>query len=197
MSTPLTNNELLLLKRGDEYGFNAFYTAFYGMNYMMAAEILNDQDEAKDIVSETFVKLWLRHKNFDSIGAVYNFLKETTKNACLNLLEKKKRERKKYKEAAYLLDHLDEHQIDRAVIKPELLEAIDEMIEQLPNDCRDIFKMIWYEGKRAKEVAGKLNIPEYTVSRKMAKAVKIMKSVPFTNRLLLLLFFLFYMFFKK
>ena len=197
MSTPLTNNELLLLKRGDEYGFNAFYTAFYGMNYMMAAKILNDQDEAKDIVSETFVKLWLRHKNFDSIGAVYNFLKETTKNACLNLIEKKKRERKKYKEAAYLMDHLDEHQIDRAVIKPELLEAIDEMIEQLPNDCRDIFKMIWYEGKRAKEVAAKLNIPEYTVSRKMAKAVKIMKSVPFTNRFLLLLFFLFYMFFKK
>jgi RNA polymerase sigma-70 factor (family 1) len=185
-------------QRGDEYALNAFYTAYSRKLIAFANTLLKNHQEAEDVVSETFLKLWQnRHKNFDSITAVFNFLKETTKNACLNVLKKKEREREKYKGAAYILDRLDEHQFDRAIIKPELLEAIDEMVENLPADCRDIFKMLWFDGKKATDIAKELNIEDHVVSRKKAKAIAFLKSAPFINKFLLPLYILYYMLFKK
>ena len=51
---------------------------------------------------------------------------------------------------------------------------LTETINRLPDDCRKIVEMYYYESMYQKEIAEKLNLSEMSVSRKMKKAFSLM-----------------------
>jgi DNA-directed RNA polymerase specialized sigma24 family protein len=51
------------------------------------AEKLGIGEEAEYIAGESFMKLWDKHADFDSLQAVKSFLYETTRESCLNFFK--------------------------------------------------------------------------------------------------------------
>lgn len=47
---------------------------------------LGDREEAADVVQETFLKYWNKHKDFDDYRKIKSFLYVVVRHACLNLL---------------------------------------------------------------------------------------------------------------
>jgi len=54
----------------------------------------------------------------------------------------------------------------------EIAALIDRMVEQLPERCREVFKLSRYEEKTNKEIALQLGLSENTVRGQLHKAMK-------------------------
>ena len=61
------------------------------------------------------------------------------------------------------------------MIEGELLRKIYPMIETLPNKCKIIFKLIYFEDHSTDEVAQKLHISPRNVLNQKARAIQLLK----------------------
>jgi RNA polymerase sigma-70 factor (ECF subfamily) len=71
------------------------------------------------------------------------------------------------------------------MIKGEMFAVLRMEVEKLPADCRRVFKMLYYEGKKPAEVAAILNISVNTVAAHRYNALKFLRKNSLTDRLLL------------
>ena len=51
---------------------------------------------------------------------------------------------------------------------------LDDIIERLPKDLKQIIKLFYYEDMKQKQIAEKMNMNEMMISRKLKKAYSIM-----------------------
>jgi RNA polymerase sigma-70 factor (ECF subfamily) len=65
---------------------------------------------------------------------------------------------------------------DPQVFPEELEENVRNAIEQLPQQCRTIFKMSRYEEMKYTEIAERLGISINTVENQISKALKMLRS---------------------
>lgn len=174
-------------KKGDSRAFQVIFKQFYGPLCLFADRMLRDRPAAEDIVGETLVKLWNRHTDFENIQNVKAFLYITTRNACLNMLKQMQRESLSRKQLAYISAD-KEGFILNEIVRSEVLQEIRREIENLPAQCRRIFKMSYFEGKKNQEIAELLNISVHTVKNQKARAIQLLKvKLPDRNLVTILL----------
>lgn len=161
--------------KGNVSAFTNIYEHFYKPIYFFAKSFVDDPAQAQDIVSESFMKLWLKHSDFANMDNVKAFLYITTRNACMDFLRFAKRSALTQKEMRYLSDE-GEPSIDFDIINAEIIHEIYLQIENLPNQCAEVFKLSFYEGKKTEEIAQLLSIAKQTVLNQKAKAIKLLRA---------------------
>ena len=70
-------------------GFKNIFLEYYQPLCHLSYHYLEDEDEAKEVVQEAFVKLWEMRENLDKDSNIQNFLFTLVKNNCLNILKRK------------------------------------------------------------------------------------------------------------
>jgi RNA polymerase sigma-70 factor (family 1) len=174
-------------KNGDPRALQVIFKQFYPPLCLFAERMLRDRPAAEDVAGETLVKLWHRHTDFENMQNVKAFLYITTRNACLNLLKQMQRETLSKKQLAYVTVD-KEGFILNDIIRSEVLQEINREIENLPAQCRRIFKMSYFEGKKNQEIADLLSISVHTVKNQKARAIQLLKvKLPDRNLVALLL----------
>jgi RNA polymerase sigma-70 factor (family 1) len=174
-------------KMGDPRALQVIFKLFYPSLCVFAERMLHDRPAAEDIVGETMVKLWNRHADFENLQNVKAFLFITTRNACLNMLKQMQRESLSKKQLAYLSTDKEGYILNE-IVRMEVLAEIRREIENLPAQCRRIFKMSYYEGKKNQEIAEMLKISVHTVKNQKARAIQLLKvKLPDRNLVTLLL----------
>ncbi len=163
------------LKNGNNNALSYFYDLHYTALVYFAIRLTQDEPQAKDIVSESFVKVWEKHQDFTTIENLKAFLYIRCRNECLNYLRSLKR-----KTAAQQLyfDQLElsEDSVLHEIIQAEFLQILDEEISLLPQKCREVFKLLYYEGKKTAEIAMQLDISVKTVRSHKGNAVELLKT---------------------
>jgi RNA polymerase sigma-70 factor (ECF subfamily) len=61
------------------------------------------------------------------------------------------------------------------MIRAEVLREINREIENLPEQCRKIFKMSFFDGKKNQEIASMLEISVHTVKNQKARAIQLLR----------------------
>lgn len=74
------------IQREDKAAFSLLVTEFQPMVFRLAFRLLCDEDEAKDITQETFVKVWLSLKTYNREHRFSTWLYKITCNACYDRL---------------------------------------------------------------------------------------------------------------
>lgn len=162
-------------KRGDIHAFKAVYSMFFPSLCFFAKRLVDNEGEGEDIAADSFVKLLLRHGSFDTLPNIKAFLYITTRNACLNYLRNSQRHHTEKRELNRVQDKTDEHVLSH-MVHAEVLREVEFEIEQLPNRCKEIFKLIYYERRPANEIAGMLGISINTVWVQRAKAIQLIRT---------------------
>ncbi|MDH7461725.1 RNA polymerase sigma-70 factor [Chitinophagaceae bacterium 26-R-25] len=149
----------------------------YNANYLalcyFAFKLVNDREEAQDIVMDSFMSLIHKSDLKNSISAK-SFLYTAVYNRCIDYIRKQKSKSNYYRHlesANEVFDVSDNKQI----LIAEVLQAIHQEIENLPEQRRIIFKSIYFEGKRTCTIAEELNISQQTVLNQKAKALQTIK----------------------
>ncbi|NWJ50522.1 MAG: RNA polymerase sigma-70 factor [Bacteroidetes bacterium] len=191
MNTRGDSNDNLAIefKEGSTEALNRIYLLYFRSLCFFANRIIDDQLEAEDIVAESFIKLWHKHNDFETLTNIKAFLFITTKNSCLNYVKKMERQTSIHEQLQR--EHvLFDDDIYFAELESEMLQLLYNEIERLPRKCRNIFKLIYLEGLKTNEIALQLDISNKTVLNQKLRAIQLLKSALFKKELLFLLLLL-------
>jgi RNA polymerase sigma-70 factor (family 1) len=167
-----------------EYLFNKYYSRLCYYAY----KLIKNQDAAKDLVQNVFLSYWEKRKEHSSEIAIKNFLYLSLRNACLNFIRHDLVE-KKYAES--LPDNiLIEEKGLEYLIKAEAIAAIQNAIKQLPEGCKTVLKLAYFEGLKNDEIATELGISINTVKTQRQRALNLLRSRLSNSAFLLLLILL-------
>ncbi|WP_258104435.1 RNA polymerase sigma factor [Marinoscillum sp. MHG1-6] len=76
---------------GDERAFRRLVDLHADFAYAVACRMVNDEDEAKDIVQETFISVWRSLGKFDPARCFKSWLYRIIVNKCMDVLRKRKK----------------------------------------------------------------------------------------------------------
>jgi RNA polymerase sigma-70 factor (ECF subfamily) len=140
-----------------------------------AEKILGIRQEAEDIVADSFMKLWDKHADFDSLPQIKSFLYVVTRNSCLNFLKYSKRVSASQMEYSYWADS-KEDEILHIMYRAELLLELNSEIEILPQEMKEVFGLSFFHELSPGEIADKLGLSVKTVRDQKAKAVLLIRT---------------------
>ena len=169
------DNWLTAFNQGNSSAFRVIFDNYNKLLFSSVIQLVKDKEQAEDIVSESFTKLWQRHDVFQTEEHIKAFLFVTTRNASLNYLRHIQRKTASQSELSYLQRDKDDQDIITDMIEGELLRKIYPMIETLPNKCKTIFKLIYFEDASTDEVAEKLHISPRNVLNQKRRAIQLLK----------------------
>jgi RNA polymerase sigma-70 factor, ECF subfamily len=186
---PLSNQDgsilLDLIKAGNINAFENLFNSHYSALCIYASKVLGDMDEARDIVQNVFVTFYVNRNAIEVTSSLRSYLYKSVYHACLNHLKKVKLHRRHHEHLKYQLPFSDDHD---ALVNSELEEKIWGVVQRLPEQCRRIFEMNRFEGRKNREIAVTLGISIRTVETQISKALKILREnlITFLVSLLLL-----------
>ena len=160
-----------LEKRNPEL-FNELFKQYSKPLFYYAAKFVEDE-AARDIVQDVFEKLWFDQK-ITVKQSLNSLLFTMVRNSCLQNLEKQK-VRNKYLESNKLKLQEDELQFymneRTSLIEQELENKLHEVLDNLPERCKQIFLMSRFEHKKNREIAEELDISVKAVEKQISKAL--------------------------
>ena len=185
-----TDEELFaLIKEGNHSAYTQIFDRFYVVLYLHALKILQDEDEAKDVVQELFENIWTKRDFLSLNGTVSSYLYACTRNLVLNQIAHKK-VKGRYLDSLDVFMGQETYLTDFYVREKELKRIIEREIASLPQKMGEIFKLSRTEYLSHKEIASRLKLSELTVKTQVKRALKILKpKLDFLIALMLLFIF--------
>jgi RNA polymerase sigma-70 factor, ECF subfamily len=165
------NKGLFTTTRNPEL-FDDLFRQYSKPLFYFAAKFVDDE-AARDIVQDVFVKLW-SDQSITIKQSLNALLFTMVRNSCLQQLDKQK-VRSKYFESAKL--KLQEEELrfymeeKTSLLEQELEDKLNEVLNNLPDRCRQIFSMSRFENKKNKEIAAELDISVKAVEKQITKAL--------------------------
>src|ERR1044072_4961757 len=139
---------LAAFSEGNPAAFAEIYKRFYPVTLLIALRYI-PEDDAKDVRSECFIKLWqARDKlHFESMGALFSWLKVTISNACIDHIRSTGARQIRQSKYSHLeLLRMEREEIFDATDKEAaILRRLLDQIETLPSKYRPVFKLRWLE----------------------------------------------------
>ena len=171
-----TNKGLLFNKMNNEL-FDEIFKQYAKPLFYYATKFVGDE-AAKDIVQDTFVNLWA-DQSLVITKSLNSLLFTTIRNRCLQQLEKQK-VRNKYAESTRLKLQTEELQFymdeRSSLIEQELEDKLNEVLNNLPERCRQIFILSRFENKKNREIAAELDISVKAVEKQISKALSTIRT---------------------
>jgi RNA polymerase sigma-70 factor (ECF subfamily) len=176
MEHPELNPDVIIeFQKGDPHAFTYFFQLHYRPLCYFASQLVGNQQDAEDIVKDTYVKLWQKHPDFATPQNIKAFLYITTRNACLNFLRHLQVRESSRKELLYLEAEKGQELVVNQMIRAELMQEIYTEIEKLPEKRRMVFKLAYLEGLKNDEIADHMHISIHTVKEHKGKALQFLR----------------------
>ncbi|MEM7108739.1 MAG: RNA polymerase sigma-70 factor [Bacteroidota bacterium] len=171
------SNEYLfaLVQNESNYAaFEALYTRFYHVLINYSFRYMQSKQQADDVVSEVFYKIWKKRSGIHVTSSLRSYLFTAVRNMCLDYLRSESK-----------IEHCQDDMLieyegssdtpHQCAVGEELKIRIENAIEALPKDRRKVFRMSRDQGLKYKEIAETLGISIKTVETQMGRALKYLR----------------------
>ena len=173
MAVIFDNNLIPAFHRNEPQALRILLQEHYAPMVSYANQLINDQEEATEMVVNTFIKLIAMRQHFKTAEDVKTFLLVTIRNNCYDFLRCVDMDKPSRKEMLYLADLL---QADKAgnpgLVTIETLLALYNGIYKLTGQCSEVFQLLFYNKMTTKDVAEQLGIPLNAVQEYRSHAIK-------------------------
>jgi len=170
----LDKNIVDALRQGDEQVFETIFRTYYERLCNYANTILNDMDEAEEMVQSAFLNVWEKHDTLEIHTSVKSYLYRAVHNSCLNRVKHYK-VRKTYGDSVKNQTELLHDDASQDLVGRELDSIVANAIDSLPDQCKLVFKLSRFENLTYAEIAEQLGISVKTVENHMVKALKVLR----------------------
>ena len=159
------------------HDFEIIYKHYYDYLCHYAWKFVNEKELAEEVVSEVFYKLWKNKKKIKVKTSFRSYLFIAVRNQSFDYLRKIRKVNYIDDTEAIKSKIVDRHSPLEEAIFNEIYLNLEKAIENLPQQCRLIFRMSRDEGLRYREIANQLNISIKTVETQMGRALKRLRKV--------------------
>ena len=150
--------------------FERLFKDNYPHMYRMAFSMVEDADDAKDVVSQVFMQMW-RGKPQVSDGSLRGYLLAATRNQCLHQL----RQRQLQREMEAELQLAAQYSVDEE--REELMRQLQQVIdENLTEQDRRVLSLHYDEEKTYSETATILGISTAAVNKHITRSLAKIRS---------------------
>lgn len=158
-------------KSGEKEAFRELYELFAPKVKSLCLRLSITSDESNDIVQDVFVQVWMHRQDIDPNQSFVGYIFMIAKNMIYNKVRHQQyiRQYEQQSEPEYHQPEIEK----RMDLRKIMLRAIDD----LPEACKQIYKMSRMEGNTNSAIAEKLNISKSTVENQINKALKRIKQV--------------------
>jgi RNA polymerase sigma-70 factor (ECF subfamily) len=185
-----TEKELLeKLRKGDSFAFEVLFYKYRNRIKGFAVKMIPSKIDAEEIVQEVFVKLWLTKEAINPEKDFQSYLFSITKNLILDHLKSAVNRKLYFIGELFQTDLLEENTAED-LISHEAQEKLLELIDEIPERRREIFRLSRFEGLSYKQIAEKLHISENTVDSQIRNALAFLRKEFRKWSVLAFLFFL-------
>ncbi len=166
------------VQRGDKRAFDLLVAKYQRKLFRLLSRLIRDQAEIEDVAQEAFIKAYRALPNFRGESAFYTWLYRIAINTAKNHLVAQGRRAPTQTEAeiedAENFDDGDalrtEDTPDRMLLSKQVAEAVNRVIERLPEDLRTAIVLRELEGLSYEEIAASMNCPIGTVRSRIFRA---------------------------
>ena len=172
------NKIIELIKQGDIAAFNTLFKSVYLQLYIHCRKFIPDPEDAKDILQNVFLRFWEKRENIDIHTSLNAYLYRAIQNECLNYLRSTGTIEVPQCETTNVLfrEEAEDNDPHSTLSVLEIEQIMENTIEELPDQCKSIFKLSRINGLKNQEIADKLDISVRTVETQIYRALKILKS---------------------
>ncbi|SMG25502.1 RNA polymerase sigma-70 factor [Sphingobacterium psychroaquaticum] len=152
--------------------FEELFQTYWKRMYSFALKTADNADDAKEIVQEIFKSLWER-KDKLSLHDAERYLLRSVKLKSLEYI-RNKATRNRHHEV--ILTESNVIYEDSQLHFKELKDRINHVVNMLPKQCKNVFKMSREQGLTNREIAQLLFISERAVEYHISKALVILRA---------------------
>lgn len=166
-----SDSELLLAVRQDnERAFTELVRRYWKYVHATTYARVRSLDATQEIVQNLFISIWDKRATL-TIEHLPSYLRIATKNRVLNYIKSQLTHKKHwdyYKQFIPRQDHVTEHDVEAN----ELMEALENGLNELPEKSKKIFRLHQLEGQSIAEIARSLNLSEKAIQYHVTQSTK-------------------------
>ncbi|MCI7042311.1 MAG: RNA polymerase sigma factor [Lachnospiraceae bacterium] len=179
--------------QGDKTGLKEIYEAYIGYIYRIVYEVLQNRENAEDVTSDFFIRLWDKADQFKPGGGHKGYLATMARNMAIDYIRKHRRE-----ELTAMMQDIkagpeEEEQTKKQFYKEETGSEVEESVirdmtvkealETLKPSERQVVSLKVLGEMTFKEIARTMGIPMGTVTWKYQNAIKKLRRCGYEERL--------------
>jgi RNA polymerase sigma-70 factor (ECF subfamily) len=165
------------LRSGDRDEFARLVDAFSGPVYRLGLRMLGREQDAEDVLQNTFVKILQHINGFEQRSSLSTWIYRIAANEALMMLRKMRPEVNLDEQGANdNEDYMPVQFVDWGALPEEILESgeakvyLEKAIEELPEPLRVVFILRDIEGLSIKDTSEALNLTETNVKTRLLRA---------------------------
>ena len=161
-----------ICQKDDQKSFEELFKLFHERLLGFCIHYIKDREAAEEIVSNVFLRIWIKRKELSHVQNLETYLFIAVKNQSINYTKQFSNYRIVYLEETGSHQLLNTNDPGKELEKRELIFKMNEAIETLPKQCKIIFTLIKEDGLKYKEVAQILDISPRTVETQLVRALQ-------------------------
>ncbi|MBP8114057.1 MAG: RNA polymerase sigma-70 factor [Chitinophagaceae bacterium] len=158
--------------QNDQAAYKELFIMLYSRLKQFGYAILKSNEEAEELVSDIFIKVWEKKEKLTTIESPLLYFYTTAKNLAFNRLQKQKRLQSLKPEEWLMQVNSIYLNPEELMMTAEMLNKIKRAVNDLPPRCKLIFKLVKEDGLKYREVAELLQLSVKTVEAQMAIALR-------------------------
>lgn len=172
------------IRARDAVGFDTLRLRYKSIILYHLMSIIHNADAADDLMQETFLRVWTRAEQWDGRGTVKAWLFRISTNLALNHLRSASRRKETLLERKLEDEEEDdvlvpEWMIDSVIPGPEAAfenaeraQILRELVDGLPEEKRELIRLVYEAEMDVREAAEMLGIPEGTAKSRLHYSAK-------------------------
>ena len=169
MSNEIDTKTLKALQQGSHKAFEEVFITYYGKTKAFIYGYIKSGPDAEELTEDLFVNLWINRHSIDISKSFDSFLHTVARNSAINFLKHK------YVEDTYL-NNIQKQECsstsEEDLIAKELGLLIDDTVEKMPEQRKQIYILSRNEGLSNEEIATQLNTTKRNVESQLSLALK-------------------------
>lgn len=162
------------LQAGDESAFAALYDDYAGLIYGVIIRIVQDKEDAENLLQDCFIKIWRNIEFFDpGKGRLATWLINIARNTAIDFTRSKYYSQKVKNQNLEKIVHTEAIPSSTAI--PVDIMGLRQLVEKLTPVFREVIEWMYFDGYTQQEIADQFNIPLGTVKTRSRQALKELK----------------------
>lgn len=175
--------ELIInLKRGSRSAFDKLYNIYSSLLYGFVYTLTKSHADAKDVVQETFLKVWVKKESISLEYSFKSYLFSISKNMIIDSIRKNKNIYFYGDESVDDVSPSSDTEVEELIFLKELTGQINIAKSRMTNQQKLIFELNKEQGYSVNEISDQLQISNKTVYNTLSTAVKVLKIVLASNK---------------
>ncbi|MES2006221.1 MAG: sigma-70 family RNA polymerase sigma factor [Bacteroidota bacterium] len=163
-----------LLRQRGQHVFSYLYDNYSAALLSIIRNIINDDEQANDVLQEVFVKIWKQIDSYDSSrGRLFTWMLNIARNASIDTIRSKgyqnSQQNRELTEDVYTAGGTSETRTDQIGLR--------RMVHNLKEEYKVLVELSYFQGYTQDEISKMLQIPLGTVKTRLRTALTQLREI--------------------